>query len=694
MRLRWAGAPAVLLWLAACGGAGAPDPCASAACDQPPPDACAAGSTTRALRYPATGTCAPVAGAASCDYEPVLVDCAASGQVCQAGACVAPDPCAGVACASPPADACATGTLLLRYPGPGTCVAEGGAAACHYAPEQVDCAASGLVCQAGACAAPPDPCAGVACASPPPPTCVGAAVRQAHDAPGTCAPVGGQPACDYPVSLTDCALAGQVCVGGACVAPPPCAAPDACTSPPPDACASPVAALHYPAAGACAEVEGQAACRYEPALEDCGAAGLGCRAGACVDPCADAGACGAPPADACASATVLLDYGPAGACAVVAGEARCDHQPAVVDCAALGLGCRDGACADPCAAPGACASPPADACASARTRLVYPATGACAAVAGLPACDYAPAQVACPAGQVCAAGACVADPCAIPADGAGFIAYAAWTDGAAGYDLRAVRLDGTCDQPLAGGPGDDLDPAWSRATGRLAWSATREGSGRIAALDLADGTERLLDTGAGLASAPAFTPNGQFVIFEDRALASTQADLRYAPWAGGAGGRVFSFSYQDLWTEAGPAVAADGKIYFVSDREGLGVYASDLSGLAVTHLILDPDLLGKPAVSADGTRLAYARTSATPGSLSQVVVHDLRDHTSRVLSDQGDSEPAFPATGVQVDGREVLAVRTTRHGLTDVVLLDLATGAEVRRLTDGARLVGAPAFPR
>ncbi len=675
----------------------APPPCEVAGvCTTPPADGCL--DATTAQRYASPGTCTDVGGAPSCVYQPSVVDCAATNQACDGGACV--DPCAAPGlCTTPPADDCASATVRLDYGAAGTCTAVGGAPSCAYLPAVVDCAASGQVCQGGACVTPP-PCevAGV-CTTPPADACLTATTAQRFTSPGTCTEVGGAASCDYHLTLVDCALTGRVCEAGACVVPPdPCAAPDACTSPPADACQGATVRLDYSSPGTCTNQGGTAACAYPPVVVDCASTNQACEAGTCVDPCAAPGLCEAPPPDDCASATVRLDYGATGACTPVGGAPTCEYQPLVVDCDATGLVCEAGACVappDPCAAPGVCTTPPADECASARTVLDYPATGTCTNAAGTAACDYSPAQVTCPIGQVCAGGACVTDPCAIPPDGAGFVAYAAWVNGTAGYDLRAVRVDGTCDQPLADGPGDDLDPAWDAATGTLTWGATREGNGRIAVMALADRTPQILDTGLALAAAPTLVPTavGQLVVFEDRPFGEQDADLRFFNLDRDLQGPF----YVTPDHEAGPASTSDGsQVYFVSNRVfgRQAIWRIPPGGGTPTFITFvedalhEPELIGKPAVSPDGHHLAYARASTTPGSLTKVMIYDVETQEERLLSDQGDSEPAYDATG------NTLAVRTSRYGLTDVVLLDVATGAVTRRLTDGTRLVGAPTFPR
>ncbi len=702
MSHRRAGASlAALIWLAACGGGGdpaPPDPCAAVGvCSSPPPNSCPGSDS--ALVYPASGRCTEVAGQAACDYQPILTPCPA-GQVCQAGACAAPpDPCAASdVCTTPPAPGCNLSGERVTYPSQGDCSALGGLAVCDYPPLAVPCPA-GESCQAGLCVVPPDPCAASGlCSTPPANTCNASGLLVTYPAQGICSPVNGLPSCHYPPAATPCP-AGQVCQAGACVTPNPCDLPGACTAPPPDACAPGEIALHYPATGTCNAVT--QSCSYQPTQERCADAGRICQAGVCVEPpnpCLASGVCMEARPPTCSTPTKALTYPLPGQCTPSGGLPSCSYPPAETDCGATGQVCEAGACVtppDPCGAADVCTTPPADSCPSTFSALQYQATGTCTAVGQVASCDYHPILVDCSAaGQVCRDGACApADPCQVPPSGAGFLVYSAYAGAAEGYDLRAVKLDGTCDQLLVSAPGDDLSPSWDAGTGRLAWGAARGGALVVATMDLHDGVAHLLDTGPGFASGPALSADGATLVYEGRAPGATSADLRQVPFVGGPSVQVVANT--NLQSDSGPALGPTGTIYFVRsllDAAGASLsedlyYSPSESGSAV-QITFGARVIGRPAISADGLLLAYAVESTTAGSFTKVRIRDLTTNLEYVLSDQGDSEPAFSADGALV------AVRTARYGPADIVLLDTATGALVKRLTTGAAVVGTPAFPR
>ena len=141
----------VALFAAACGG-GASAPPPPAGCTSPAQ--CPGSDATCSVRTCAAGVCG------TSDAAPSTACTEDGGQVCDgAGACVTV--CAlSSPCSAPPGfpPAC-FGEIAVTYPSAGTCsyaaVAPG--YTCTYLSSQVDCAATGLVCQGGVCLAPPPP---------------------------------------------------------------------------------------------------------------------------------------------------------------------------------------------------------------------------------------------------------------------------------------------------------------------------------------------------------------------------------------------------------------------------------------------------------------------------------------------------------------------------------------------------------
>ncbi|MGE3672304.1 MAG: hypothetical protein AB7K71_21725 [Polyangiaceae bacterium] len=130
------------------------DPCAGVTCNTPPQNQC---SGSDLIAYDPQGTC----NGGNCEYTSMTLTCADG---CSAGACIN-DPCAGVSCAMPPADSCASDNALRHYDAMGTC--SGGSCNYGYTDEScsfgcsaarcLDCSTdqscgSGNYCESGSCA--------------------------------------------------------------------------------------------------------------------------------------------------------------------------------------------------------------------------------------------------------------------------------------------------------------------------------------------------------------------------------------------------------------------------------------------------------------------------------------------------------------------------------------------------------------
>lgn len=131
--------------------------CEGVVCETPP-DARCEGDVARS--FAAAGTCE----AGECSYAPLDEDCALAGEFCVDGECLtSEEACAAVTCDAPPAAAC-QGSDAVTFEAIGTCA---GGACDYAEASRIDCADTGDVCDAGACIPAPDPCEGIVCESPP-----------------------------------------------------------------------------------------------------------------------------------------------------------------------------------------------------------------------------------------------------------------------------------------------------------------------------------------------------------------------------------------------------------------------------------------------------------------------------------------------------------------------------------------------
>ena len=99
----------------------------------------------------------------------VVLRCQRQSRNARCRECIVPgtDPCDGITCNAPPADAC-EGNTALSYAQTGTC----DAGDCTYTQTQTDCGGS-ATCEAGICVDNADPCSGVVCNDIPDDYCTG-----------------------------------------------------------------------------------------------------------------------------------------------------------------------------------------------------------------------------------------------------------------------------------------------------------------------------------------------------------------------------------------------------------------------------------------------------------------------------------------------------------------------------------------
>jgi dipeptidyl aminopeptidase/acylaminoacyl peptidase len=273
------------------------------------------------------------------------------------------------------------------------------------------------------------------------------------------------------------------------------------------------------------------------------------------------------------------------------------------------------------------------------------------------------------------------DPCALRTPGAQWLAFSSKRGGV--YDIYAMRADGTCLTQVTSGAGDDLFVTWSPA-GTIAFMNARSGRMQIYVHDLGSDAERLLDVGDLTATSPAFSPDGTLVAFEGyEPGVTTVSDIYVVPAAGGTPTKLTTGQRYS----AGPAWSPDGStLYFVSNRvSGYNAWMVPAAGGTETMIGGTAGILGRPAATPDGTGIAY--TLSAPGAaFSKVVLQTLSTGAVRTVTTQADGEPTIDRTGSR------MVVTSFRGGNADLWLLDVATGAEVLRLTTDPGIDGAAAF--
>jgi TolB protein len=272
--------------------------------------------------------------------------------------------------------------------------------------------------------------------------------------------------------------------------------------------------------------------------------------------------------------------------------------------------------------------------------------------------------------------------CSVPGQGAPWLAFTSTRSG--NYDVWLVRSDGQCLRQVTTDPGADHFPAWS-PDGRLAFSSTRTGGAGVYLHDLTTGLETGVPILDVTPAAPAFSPAGPWLAFEGRP-AGSRSDLYKVLATGGAPTPLTAApgsSASATWSPDGAA------IYFVSSRTGdYRVYAMDSSGGAQAELPGTSGVLGRLALSPDGTTLAWSRQGT--GGAYEVVAYQLPAGPPRVVTSLGDGDPSFDPSGTR------LAISSSRGGAPAIWLVDLADGGHPVRVTSPptGSVDGNPVFRR
>ena len=252
------------------------------------------------------------------------------------------------------------------------------------------------------------------------------------------------------------------------------------------------------------------------------------------------------------------------------------------------------------------------------------------------------------------------------------------------YELFLRNLGEDAPVQLTTGLGA-LYPAVSPDGSEIAFTSSRGAVLTLGKVRLSDGQVTRFTTPLFSASQPAWSPDGQTLVFEGRVAETAQADLYSIPAAGGAVTRLTTAPERDV----GPAFSADGQfVFFISNRAGTyEVWRMKPDGTDQVQVTPAQQVLGRPAVAPDGATLVFARARPGQSDVAELARYDLGTQRSTVMGVENDGEPAFSA-----DGR-FLAFTTLRYGNPEVVVMGLeAAGPGAVRVTDSAALDGAAAF--
>ena len=199
-----------------------------------------------------------------------------------------------------------------------------------------------------------------------------------------------------------------------------------------------------------------------------------------------------------------------------------------------------------------------------------------------------------------------------------------------------------------------------------------ESSGGLC-LARADGSHRVRLT-RGKDRAPAWSPNGRFVVF------SRQVGTASRILIANARGRIVR-RLTPAGAFADPTWSADGKRIAYASREGRSrIVIVGNTGRARGQVLAAPTtIVSRPSWAPGGRRLAYAedaQTEAEGGGTSRIVVVNADGTGRRVLAGQA-SDPAWSPNGSMI----AYVSYPTRLADTGSIVIAKADGSGVRHLT-------------
>jgi Tol biopolymer transport system component/DNA-binding winged helix-turn-helix (wHTH) protein len=275
-----------------------------------------------------------------------------------------------------------------------------------------------------------------------------------------------------------------------------------------------------------------------------------------------------------------------------------------------------------------------------------------------------------------------------------------------GYRLQTERRSDPAVEPMAERPADVAASATDASTVpnkgaalRPSWQAAAVAVAGLAAVTVGayaylnrpvtwtTAAYRPLTSDAGMETHPAISPNGQQLVYSQRADSRVGRDLYIRGVEQGTPVRITTDPADDhsaAWSPGGDRLA------FVRTRPGGGV-----CDLIVAPVPLGPERVAARCESSTYTRVGWLDANTLvigdrPGNsdLWRIRAVDLtsggvRDLTHPPVESLGDSDPS-----VSPDGRLVAFRRSRLHGADDLYVKDLRTGRERALTTDGWKAAG------
>ncbi|MBI5213811.1 MAG: Tol-Pal system beta propeller repeat protein TolB [Nitrospirae bacterium] len=213
-----------------------------------------------------------------------------------------------------------------------------------------------------------------------------------------------------------------------------------------------------------------------------------------------------------------------------------------------------------------------------------------------------------------------------------------------------------------------LSPRWSPDGTKLLYSAERNRSWDIYALDMSAMKEKNIVRLSGLNMSGNFFPNNREFVFSSSK--DGKSNIHVGDISNMKGWKLVS----SPWIDVSPSVSPDGNhILFVSNRSGSPqIYMSNKDGNGVRRLTFEGTYNTSPAWSSKGDRIAFVRMI---GGRNQIFIIKPDGNGSIQLTDKGNNEdPSFSP-----DGRHIVFT-SDRDGAKGIYLMRV-TGEDQKRIT-------------
>jgi len=217
-------------------------------------------------------------------------------------------------------------------------------------------------------------------------------------------------------------------------------------------------------------------------------------------------------------------------------------------------------------------------------------------------------------------------------------------------------------------------------TGKIAFAAYNAGEG-VHAIYVVQADGSGLTHVMGEASQPAFSPDGQKIIFR-----SWRPDRLGLQVVGAEGGEMADVIVGTSSEDGAPSWSRDGtKIVFASNKEVDRKWRIYVSWLVGTDKPVELRLGESPDWSPEGDQIVYRGCDERGGNCGLYIMDENGANPTRLTTDVSDNAPAWSPDGSQV------AFMSARDGNWEIYVVDLAN-PKPRRLTRNLANDGLPAW--